>query len=196
MDAPDDHTATPPPAKLRSIMSTAIRMIHVSPATVVLMTGALLASGLSAPGMAADILTPINIRHVKVHGEIGRRIDITINNNVMVLKADQDGADLGQITLDPQSLGEPVADDSVRPDGLACLVRAWKPGYTCARPGNLKLKLTEFTDPDGRATYFRLQDFRVATDDELFHGPSNGALVPAEQGTVEDTTRLTLKGTP
>jgi len=87
--------------------------------------------------------------------------------------ADQDGADLGQITLDPQSLGEPVADDSVRPDGLACLVRAWKPGYTCARPGNLKLKLTEFTDPDGRATYFRLQDFRVATDDELFHGPSN-----------------------
>lgn len=85
--------------------------------------------------------------------------------------ADKDGAELGQITLDPQSISSPVPDDSVRPDGLACSIRAWKPGYECARPGNLKLKLTEFADPNGRATYFCLQDFSIATDDELFHAP-------------------------
>jgi hypothetical protein len=82
--------------------------------------------------------------------------------------ADWDGADLSQITLDPQSFGDPVPDDSVRSGGLACLVGAWKPGYGCKRPGNLKLRLTEFPDPGGRATYFRLQDSSVAVDDELF----------------------------
>jgi len=79
-----------------------------------------------------------------------------------------DGADLGRITLDPESLGEPVADDSVRPGGVACRVRAWKPGYAVKRPGDLTLLLTEFADPGGKATYFRLQDLSVAVDDELF----------------------------
>jgi DUF1680 family protein len=86
--------------------------------------------------------------------------------------AKRDGADLGQITLDPQSLGKPAADDSVRPGGLACPVEGWNPGYACARPGNVKLRLTEFADPGGRAAYFHLQDFGVAVDDELF--PSEG----------------------
>lgn len=45
-----------------------------------------------------------------------------------------DGADLGRITLDPESFAEPSADDSVRPDGIACPVRAWKPGYAVRRP--------------------------------------------------------------
>jgi hypothetical protein len=30
--------------------------------------------------------------------------------------------------------------------------------------------LTEFTDPDGTATYFRLQNLDVAVKDELLHG--------------------------
>jgi hypothetical protein len=30
--------------------------------------------------------------------------------------------------------------------------------------------LTEFPDPDGKATYFRLRDFRGAVDDELLSG--------------------------
>ncbi len=85
--------------------------------------------------------------------------------------ADYDGADLGQITLDPQSLGEPVSDDTVRPDGLVCVVEGWKSGYACSRPGDLKLRLTEFTDPGGQAIYFRLQDFEVAVHDELLTAP-------------------------
>jgi hypothetical protein len=87
-----------------------------------------------------------------------------------------DGADLGRITLDPQSFSEPVADDSVRPGGIACRVEAWKPSYAFNRPGDLKLRLTEFPDPGGRATYFRLQDLSVAVDDELF--PPKAPLFP------------------
>jgi len=37
-----------------------------------------------------DALVPLNIRQVKVRGEIGRRIDITIHNNLLVLDADKD----------------------------------------------------------------------------------------------------------
>jgi hypothetical protein len=86
--------------------------------------------------------------------------------------AQVDGADLGRITLDPESLGDPVPDDSVRPGGLACRVEAWKPGYRAARPGDLKLLLTEFPDPGGQAVYFRLQDLSAAVDDELL-GPAD-----------------------
>ena len=84
--------------------------------------------------------------------------------------AAQDGADLGRITLDPESLAEPLADDSVRPDGIACPVRAWKPGYAVQRPGDLSLRLSEFADPGGKAIYFRLQNLDVAVEDELLHG--------------------------
>jgi hypothetical protein len=84
--------------------------------------------------------------------------------------ADQDGDDLGRITLDPRSFAEPLADVSVRPDGNACPVQAWKPGYAVKRPGDLSLRLTEFTEPGGRAIYFRLQNLDVAVEDELLHG--------------------------
>jgi hypothetical protein len=84
--------------------------------------------------------------------------------------AAQEGADLGRITLDPQSFAEPLTDDSVRPDGIACPVRAWKPGYAVKRPGDVSLRLTEFTDPGGKAIYFRLQNLDVAVEDELLKG--------------------------
>jgi len=42
------------------------------------------------PIYAAEKLSPLNIDQVKIEGEIGRRIDITINNNALVLDADKD----------------------------------------------------------------------------------------------------------
>ncbi len=39
---------------------------------------------------ADDILTPLGIRQVKVGGEIGRRIDVTVNNNLLVLDTEKD----------------------------------------------------------------------------------------------------------
>ena len=39
---------------------------------------------------AADVLTPLDLREVKVGGEIGRRIDVTVRNNLLVLDAEKD----------------------------------------------------------------------------------------------------------
>lgn len=40
--------------------------------------------------MAADAFLPVDLRQVKVGGEIGRRIDMTINNNLLVLDAEKE----------------------------------------------------------------------------------------------------------
>ncbi|MBN1806686.1 MAG: glycoside hydrolase family 127 protein [Sedimentisphaerales bacterium] len=42
------------------------------------------------PAYGNEELKPVGIERVKVGGEIGRRVDITINNNVLVLDADKD----------------------------------------------------------------------------------------------------------
>ena len=79
----------------------------------------------------------------------------------------QDPADLGGIWLDPETLGETVADASARPDGLACEALGWKPGHDLKKGPTLPLRLTEFADPGCRLIYFRLRDFSGAVDDEL-----------------------------
>jgi hypothetical protein len=71
------------------------------------------------------------------------------------------------LRLDPRSFGEPVRDNTVRPNGLACPVRAWSPGRSTDEPPDLKLRLTEFPDPGGEATYFLLPDGSATVDDEL-----------------------------
>ena len=50
----------------------------------------LLVSTSRAPAAGTGPFTPVDIIRVKVEGEIGRRIDNTINNNVLVLDADKD----------------------------------------------------------------------------------------------------------
>ena len=79
---------------------------------------------------------------------------------------EMDGADLGRITLDPSSLSA-VPDATVRPDGIACQVQAWHSGFGLGAKGDFVLKLTEFADPEGKQTYFRLRDMSPAVDDEL-----------------------------
>ena len=37
-----------------------------------------------------DVMTPLELNQVKVGGEIGRRIDITVNNNLLKLDVDRD----------------------------------------------------------------------------------------------------------
>ena len=79
-----------------------------------------------------------------------------------------DGVELGYLALDPASLTDPVENSAVRPGGLGCRVQAWKPGFGLGKKSDFTLTLTEFPDPDGKATYFRLRDFSAAVDDELF----------------------------
>ena len=58
-------------------------------------TLAVLAAWLLAPlaptqAAGADVLAPLDLREVKVGGEIGRRMDVTISNNLLVLDVDRD----------------------------------------------------------------------------------------------------------
>ena len=73
----------------------------------------------------------------------------------------------GDLILDPTSLGTPVADKSVRPDGMKVLAKAWPPESETKDPARLNVVLTEFVDPSGVTTYFRLPDLTRAVDDEL-----------------------------
>lgn len=77
-----------------------------------------------------------------------------------------DGVDLGRITLAPTTIKGPLACDDVRPNGLACRIKAFLPGYDVEKP-NTQVYLTEFPDPDCRAIYFRLQDVSQGVPDEL-----------------------------
>ncbi len=81
-----------------------------------------------------------------------------------------DGTELGYIALNPASLAAAVPSSAVRPDGLGCRIQAWKPGFGLGKKADYELTLTEFPDPAGKATYFRLRDFAGAVDDELLTG--------------------------
>jgi hypothetical protein len=67
--------------------------------------------------------------------------------------------DLRTLTIDPASLTGPVSDNRVRPDGLACRVREFRPGsQPPAAKAELELLLTEFPDPGGEATFLLVPD--------------------------------------
>jgi len=85
-------------------------------------------------------------------------------NNAELLKKYEKPGDL---ILDPASLGAPVADASVRPDGTKVLAKAWPPESATKEAALLDVVLTEFIDPSGVATYFRVPDLAKAVDDEL-----------------------------
>jgi len=78
---------------------------------------------------------------------------------------------LGTITIDTSSIDGPLPDQTVRPDGMACKIRGWKPGawYPQAKP-SLELYLTELPDPAIQAIYFHVPDpvAKDLADDELF----------------------------
>ena len=85
--------------------------------------------------------------------------------------ARQDAADLNRIVLIPASLAPPARDAAVRPNGTACRLRADPSGFGMGGRGEMALTLTEFADPEGKCTYFRLPDLSVGVPDELLrHG--------------------------
>ncbi len=54
------------------------------------LTIAIAAWGTTTVAFADDALTPLDLRGIKVGGEIGRRIDVTVNNNLLVLDVDKE----------------------------------------------------------------------------------------------------------
>ena len=75
--------------------------------------------------------------------------------------------DISSIVVDSTSVVGPIPDESVRPGGIACRVKAWSSDRDVTKPPNLDLVLSEFPEPTGEATYFLVSDATVAVDDEL-----------------------------
>jgi DUF1680 family protein len=91
--------------------------------------------------------------------------------NADVLKRCPNPRDL---VLDPTSIGEPVPDNRIRPDGQKVVVRAWTDPERTAAP--VAIILTEFVDPDGIDVYFNVPDLKDTRpvrvmDDELLWEP-------------------------
>jgi DUF1680 family protein len=79
-----------------------------------------------------------------------------------------EAADLGRIVINLASIEpEPVKDNSVRPDGIACRLKAGNVPMYLGNSGNLSLTFTEFADPESRCTYFKVPDLAEAVPDEL-----------------------------
>lgn len=73
------------------------------------------------------------------------------------------------LVLDPATLGEPVVDASIRPDGRKVTLKATLPDGS----ETVDVTLTEFVDPSGVETYFMLADGAVKpVADELLDEPS------------------------
>jgi hypothetical protein len=121
------------------------------------------------PGDEVTLELPMSWRLVKGRQRQAGRAAVMRGPQVFCLNPTQDatlakldGTDLGHLALDPDSLGTPIRSDAVRTGGLACKVSAWKPGFGLAAKAGYELILTEFPDPGGKATYFRLRDFSAA----------------------------------
>jgi hypothetical protein len=79
-----------------------------------------------------------------------------------------DGADLGKLIIDLGSIEKtPVADKSVRPDGIGCKLKAGNASFGMGNTQNLSLILTEFADPNGKCTYFKTPEINEGVVDEL-----------------------------
>jgi hypothetical protein len=72
-----------------------------------------------------------------------------------------------ELVIDPSSLGQPIADNSVRPGGLKVTAKAWAPGMGGQGPAPLDVVLTEFVDPSGISTYLRMPESAKTVADEL-----------------------------
>ena len=126
------------------------------------------------PGDSVELDMPMPTRLVK--GRVNQAGCVAVMRGPLVFCLDPSkneslkGIDPRLLVFDPDSLEGPIADATVRPNGLAYRIKAWAPGawYPQVKP-NLSLLLTEFTDPGGRATYFKVPNpgLKTFVDDEL-----------------------------
>ena len=80
----------------------------------------------------------------------------------------KDASDIGRVVINLASIEPtPVSNQSVRPDGIGCQLKAGSNTWAMDNSKNINLVLSEFADPDGKCTYFRIPDLSEAVDDEL-----------------------------
>ena len=113
------------------------------------------------PGSQVQLDLPMTWRWVKGRQAQAGRVALMRGPQLFCLNRTRHpelkGIDLRLLVIDPASLEGPISDESVRPGGTACRVRAWRPeaNYPIEKL-DFTLTLTEFPDPDGEAIYFKV----------------------------------------
>jgi DUF1680 family protein len=79
------------------------------------------------------------------------------------------------LVIDPASIAEPVRDESIRPNGVKAVAKAWL-NQDCTGE-QVDVTLTEFVDPSGQDVYFRVPNLADTspvrlTDDEIVSWPN------------------------
>jgi uncharacterized protein len=126
-------------------------------------------------GDTVDLELPMEWRFIRGHQLQEGRVALARGPVVYCLGTAQNGEilkkypDFKGLVLDPSSPGEPVSDDSIRPDGRKVTLRARAEAAGAWSKGAPRetLTLTEFIDPTGIVTYFHLLDLGSAVEDEL-----------------------------
>lgn len=126
-------------------------------------------------GDRVEIRFPLALRLVKGRVAQAGRAAVMYGPVVFALNREQNpvlkDVDLRLITIDPATLSGPTPDDSVRPGGLACSVKAWLTTHWYPQSGyDYEIKLTEFPDPGAEMTYFHVPNPNdpALTEDVLF----------------------------
>ena len=127
------------------------------------------------PGDTVTLNLPMTWRLVKGHQLQEGKVALLRGPVVYCLGTDQNAELLQKypnfhsVVVDPNSLGEPEADTSIRPDGrkVTASARVEAKGEWSKGAPHETLIFTEFTDPTGIMTYFRVLDLGCAEDDEL-----------------------------
>lgn len=125
-------------------------------------------------GDRVELELPMPVRLVKGRVAQAGRVAVMRGPQVFCLNRARHpelaNVDLRLLVIDPNSVEGPTKDDTVRPGGMACRVKAWGAGawYPSGKP-NLTLELTEFADTGGEFIYFKVPDPNAVAceDDEL-----------------------------
>lgn len=83
-----------------------------------------------------------------------------------------------ELVLDPASIGHPIPDHAIRPNGQKVVAKAWTNPACTGDP--VEVVLTEFVDPEGIEVYFRIPNLTETgtirvVDDELLSEPRQSA---------------------
>lgn len=122
---------------------------------------------------------PMEIRYVKGRKRNAGRVALMrgpviygLNlekNPEATANGERDYNDLRRILIDPSTLSDVQKDNSVRPNGTAVNISAWREENSgkADRKHEFRLKLTEFPDPGSAFIYFKIPDYSIEVDDEL-----------------------------
>ena len=125
-------------------------------------------------GDRVELDLPMALRFIKGTKSQAGRVAVMYGPRVFTLNPERN-PDIGdtnprRLIIDPATLKGPFPDESVRPGGRSCTVKAWlaTDWYPMA-PHKWTLTLTEFPDPEGKASYFLVPNpaLPAYVDDEI-----------------------------